>query len=553
MEKRITSIKVDNQDAPINSKGETRAIKINGTQGSGFSLEINDSSGNCILANPLENIEIPRSGVYILNQTFPDISTNTAGGLIEESYEIKITPHADVQTEFDIDLFLKPYEKQIKELEDFYKKYPYNFDGVEETEEIKELKNLSEEDTPEFFKGFQLPNMPKYESVDPITLYQYADPTITLNTSAPTEVSTTVSGGSDITVTRPAFSKSSVSTTQTLTIIENVGDSEAGSTAGFYYIKDNFNNSISKNTSFERIVTTSEEPKLGSYLILKPSTLTSVGSTTSGDITKGGQDYPINSDIKEGMFIKGVLIKEKIVHKSLDVKTCQIATNKFELSDTVGLIPDMICEVFGLGKFLIQSVDCGKNITIDRKVIIPEDTSITFIYRTSSTIGKVKTQINEDGNACVDLTNPIMIIDGMTLTLDDDISKVKSSSTLTGSGTNTIVIKNVINFLRFGKRNVTYTLDLNNIITRTPNALNYNVEVPKNSTSFSIKTIEGDIDRSTKTAVKTSEPKNGTASISGRTFSYTPNPDFVGNDRILYKLNDGTNDSAEKTINITVK
>ena len=61
------------------------------------------------------------------------------------------------------------------------------------------------------------------------------------------------------------------------------------------------------------------------------------------------------------------------------------------------------------------------------------------------------------------------------------------------------------------------------------------------------------MDSSTKTATKTSEPRNGTASISGRTFSYTPNPDFVGNDRILYTLSDGTNTSAEKTIYITVK
>jgi|TARA_R100000084_G_scaffold44867_2_gene18433 hypothetical protein len=547
MEKRITSIKVDNQNAPINSKGETRAIKIHGTQGSGFSLEINDSSGHCILEEPLKDIEVPRSGVYILNQAFPDISTNATGGLIEETYEIKITPHADVQTSIDLDVFLKPFEKQIKELEDFYKKYPYNFDGVEETEEIKELKNLSEKDIPEFFKGFQLPNMPKYEGVDPITLYQYADPTITLATSVPTEVSTTVSGSSDITATRPAFSKSSVSTTQTLTI------AEGEDIAGFYYVKDNFKNSISKNTSFERVVTTSEEPKLGSYLILKPSTLTSVGSTTSGTVTKGGQDYPINSDIKEGMSISGTLTKTKIVHKSLDVKTCQRATDRFELSDTVGLIPDMICEVFGLGKFLLESVECGKNIKINKKVVIPEDTSITFKYITSSTVSEVKTQINEDGNACVDLTNPIMIIDGMTFTFDEDNSKINSSFVFNGSGTNTVVIKNIIKFSNFGKRDVTYTLDLNNIITRTPNALDYNVEVPKNSTNFSIKTTEGDIDRSTKTAAKTSEPRNGTASISGRTFSYTPNPDFVGNDRILYTLSDGTNTSAEKIIYITVK
>ena len=63
MEKRITSIKVDNQNTPIKSKGETRGIKIHGTQGSGFSLEINDSTGYCILENPLQDVEIPQSGI----------------------------------------------------------------------------------------------------------------------------------------------------------------------------------------------------------------------------------------------------------------------------------------------------------------------------------------------------------------------------------------------------------------------------------------------------------------------------------------------------------
>jgi len=521
MEKRITSIKVDNQITPINSKGETRAIKIHGTQGSGFSLEINDSSGHCILEEPLKDIEVPRSGVYVLNQAFPDISTNATGGLIEETYEIKITPHADVITSY--------------------------FSDPSVVEALKSLENLKENDE---IPTDLIPPYIEYGDIDPITLYQYADPTITLATSAPTEVNTTVSGGSDITVTRPAFSKSSVSTTQTLTITEG-GD--GGDIAGFYYVKDNFKNSISKNTSFERVVTTSEEPKLGSYLILKPSTLTSVGSTTSGTITKGGQDYPINSDIKEDMSISGTLTKTKIVHKSLDVKTCQRATDRFELSDTVGLFPGMTCEVFGLGRFLLESVECGKNIKVNKKVIIPEDTNITFTYRASSTIANVHTQINENGDACVDLTEPIMIVDKMTLTLDDDNSKVNGSFRLTGSGTNTVVITNIINFSDFGKRDVTYTLDLNNIITRTPNARNFSVEVPKNSTNFSIKTTSGEMDSSTKTATKTSEPRNGTASISGRTFSYTPNPDFVGNDRILYTLSDGTNTSAEKTIYITVK
>ena len=96
MEKKITRLNVRNANTPIKSRGEVRSIKIHGTPGSGFSLEINDSNGDCILEEPLQNVEIPKSNVYILNQKFPDISTSATGGLIEESYEIILTPHADV-------------------------------------------------------------------------------------------------------------------------------------------------------------------------------------------------------------------------------------------------------------------------------------------------------------------------------------------------------------------------------------------------------------------------------------------------------------------------
>jgi len=525
MEKRITSIEVDNRNKPINSRGENRAIKIHGTQGSGFSLEINDSSGYCILKEPLQNIEVPKSGVYILNQVFPDISTNAVGGLIEETYEVKIMPHADVITSYLSD---PSVVKALKSLEN-----------------IKEDGEIPIDLIPPYIE---------YSGVDPITLYQYADPTITLTTSRPTEITTTVSGGSDINVKAPAFSTAVVEKTQTLTITET---SDGGDIAGFYYVKNNFKNSISKNTSFERVVTTSEEPKKGTYLILKPSTTTSVGSTTGTglfeNVTKGGQDYPISGEIKENMVVQGVLIKEKIVHKSLDVKTCQRATNRFELSDTVGLFPGMVCDVFGLSRFTIESVECGKNITVDEKVIIPKDTKITFTYRTSSAIDKIHTQVNENGDACIEITDPIVIVDKMTLTFDEDNSKVNGSFRFAGSGTSSVSLTNNIKFSNFGKRDVSYTLDLNNIITRTPNARDFNVEVPKNSTNFSITTTDSETDASTKTAAKTSEPRNGVATVSNRTFSYTPNPGFVGNDRILYELSDGTNTSAEKTINITVK
>ena len=93
MEKTITDIEAWGKSYNhIRSIGERRDIKIRGTKGAGFSIEINDSSGYCILEESLKDIEIPDTGVYILKQVFPSITT----GFKEEYYDINVTAHADV-------------------------------------------------------------------------------------------------------------------------------------------------------------------------------------------------------------------------------------------------------------------------------------------------------------------------------------------------------------------------------------------------------------------------------------------------------------------------
>ena len=488
MEKIITQVEAWSKSYDhIRSIGERRDIKIHGTKGAGFSIEINDSSGYCILEEPLKDIEIPDTGVYILKQAFPSITT----GFKEEYYEINVTAHADVR----------------------YASRRNN-----------------------------------------IKLYQYPDTTVTLATStSQTGPALTVSGGSDITVTKPAYFEGEVDKTQTLRITENPDD-----TAGYLYVKDNFNNSISKNTTFKRVITTKEEPKLDRYVILKPSTTVGIGSTVSGTVTKGSQNYPITGDIEPGMRVSGKITKDKVVHKSLEVPTCQRATDKFELSDTIGLFAGMKVKVDRVGVFIVVSVDCGKNITVDRKAVIQEGTTVTFYYEIINTIGSVQTQINEDGNACVTLTTNMIIADGMVLDLDKDTSKIKSRFSFAGSGTNEVVITNNITFSKFGKTDATHTLDLDNIITTTPNIKNIKVNIAKNSGENNINTKVNDYDASAKTVSEiTAYPKFGGSNAGARkgtrSVFYTPPTDFVGTDRILYKLSDGTNTSAEGRIDITVK
>ena len=471
MEKKITSIKVQDVETLINSRGETRQIKLRGTSGSGFSLEINDSDGDCILEEELNNIEIPTSGVYVLNQKFPSILTSATGGLVEEYYEIIITAHADVSCD-----------------------------------------------------------------LDKITLYQYPDVTLTLaNSSTQTGPAISVSGA-NVTVTRPAKHEKSIIQTQTLVITE-AGE---GDTAGFFYVKGNVNDSISKNTVITKRVKADVDSKRGKYAILKPLTTRTVDDVITGEVSVGMRVY-------------GKITKSKTIQKSLDVSNCRKATNKFQLDDTVGLLPSMFGSIDSINDFQIISVDCGKNITIDRKVVIPESTSVSFTYEVSSTIARVHTQFNEDGNACVDLSTEMMLIDGMDLELDDDASRVVSSFSFSGSGTDTVTLTLNADFSRFGTRSVTHTIDLDSIITRKPNARSFSIDIPKNASAHEISTSDFDYDSSTKTIAITGASKHGSTSISSRVIQYTPANGFVGVDKILYTLSDGTTESEEKTINITVK
>ena len=476
MEKRITHVEAKYMSEDyIKSSGELRDIKIYGTKGAGFSMEINDSSGYCILKEPLKDIEIPDSKVYVLKQYFPSITA----GFKEEYYDIIITPHADVT---------------------------YSGRG------------------------------------NNIRLYQYPNPTITLTKStSQSGPALSISGGDDIVVSSPTFKPTTnsgiiIEKTQTLTITENP------SADGFFYVKDNFNNSLSKNTVITKKVTTEEEPKLGKNVFLKPLT-----TRTVNDV--------VTQDIEPDMSVYGKITKNKIVHKSLEVPTCQRATDKFELSDTVGLFKGMKFKVNGVGTFFIMSVDCGKNITIDKKAIIPEGKVVSCDYEIFNSIGKVHTQIDVNGNACVDLKNTMMIVDGMVFSLDDSKSSIKASSSFTGSGTDTVVLTNNITISGFGKKDVTHTLDLDNIITRTPNANDIKVEIPKNSSNYEVKLTKDDFDASTKIITITTQPKHGSMSTGETRLDvfFSGNPDFVGTDVAFYTFSDGTNTSAEKRIDITVK
>ena len=507
IEKQIKLLEVQNDSRFISAKGESRIIRVVGTAGAGFTITIKDSSGCSIMEEELENIEIPKGGTYTFAQEFPDIITSAGGGLIKEYYEVTITPHADVML----------------------------YDGIEN-------------------------GIPTY------TLYQYPDPTITLaTTSSQTSPALSV-----------AVSGTATKRNQAGAFGDNIGESysnwiltitEDSATNGNFYIKStDFNGSIATDSVIKKIVKreVGEDPT-SVTLNLKPLTTRAIGSTTADNVTKGDDNFVISGDLTVGMTIKGKVEKTKTVTNSLEVPSCKRKTDKFELNNTTDLFEKMFIYINGVLSAQVISIDCERNITISKKIAIRQNTDIVFRHDIGATVLEVVSQINSEGNACIKVDRYAYIPDNVELEFDDNDSKVSGKISFSGSGTDSVVLTNEIYVTKYGIRDTTYTLDLDNIITRKPNAKDFNVEVTKNGRG-TIYLDNGDFDgnAASKVPTITQSSSNGTAtaydaSDSGYTrptIVYAPNTNFVGDDKVRYKLADddkATDFSDEKTIKITVK
>ena len=263
------------------------------------------------------------------------------------------------------------------------------------------------------------------------------------------------------------------------------------------------------------------------------------------------------------MNIYGKVEKTKIVTKSLEVPSCTKKTNRFSLSDTVGLLPGMILNIPGQPPVELISIDCSENITIDKKVVIQKNAEATFKHEVRSAIKEISSQLNNAGQTCIDVVSPIDVVDGMELEFDDDISRVRGTFAFTGSGSDTITLTSNISISKFGLHDTTYTWNLDDFITRTPNARDYDVVISKAAKAEVIVNLNNDdtdLNSSTKVAIITQEASNGVANVrSTGTITYTPFDEYVGEDVIFFVVIDGAEvsgapaRSVEKRINITIK
>ena len=259
------------------------------------------------------------------------------------------------------------------------------------------------------------------------------------------------------------------------------------------------------------------------------------------------------------MRFSGKIEKTKTIRKSIDLdihkepcddcdENIDIKTNKFEVDNTNDLFPGMM--VKGINFITnLESIDCGKSITLGSEHIINKNTDVTFSHAEVGTVRDIVGDLIKTN--CVRFPNNTEL----TFTKGND-SKLNASVTPNKSGAEAIVVTTVINSANFGQDDTTFTLDPDLFITNKPNACDQHITIGKNSSAITIDFTKCDPDynRYDKTVTVVDNFKNGqfsTTSISNS--SYTPNNNFVGKDRLVFTVSDSVNISEEKTIFITVK
>jgi hypothetical protein len=479
---------------PIKQTGETRKIELSGTPGSVFTITIKDSEGCNILDKDLNNVEIPRNGKFVLKQKFPSIYSSEGVSRTEQYYNINLTVAADV--------------------------YVSNY--IEKT----------------------------------TTIYQYKDPVVTFSKTYDTsgDLPTLTLAGNDVSVSGTVKEKSSVKKKYELTIQDS-------STATRLYVKDKgFKNNLVSSTSFDaKIDRCGDTGKSVTYYV---NPLTTRSTIVNGETS-------VDNNITSGMKLRCSIVKNKDVIALLDKDKNVIQTgscsdkkvNKFKLTDTNDLTVGMAV-IFETGEITnIESIDCSQSITTSSFHEINCNASITFFQKY---IARVNESITQSNKIQIALDRAIDIPHNAIVTFDDDKTILRGNVRVSGSGNtgadtaNQLKLTAELDVKRFGFRDTIKSFDLDKILSIKPNAYNQNIIISKDSSGFAIDMIKYDRDtnRTGKTGVVVKSPSNGILSAynaSNDTFTYTPNPGFVGKDFFTFQMKDDANTLSEvRTVCIKV-
>ena len=395
-------------------------------------------------------------------------------------------------------------------------------------------------------------------SVLKYTAWQFNDPTFSWSTTASTIANTLTGIPADGTgsVTGLANSYSSESTTHVVTLTRSSG------TNNYYFAPGNLllNDVMTRSDIIKKIIVDQTDKK----------ELECRGQITIAESTSN------RGDLEPGMTFTGKIQKTKTVYKSIDldehlqepcddIEILDILTNKFELENTTGLFSGMsVVGTNGDGRefnSILESVDCGKTITLASHHIISKGVGLTFTWNDGGEVGSV-------------VGNTLNLVGCVKLPKNTEISFSKSNKpningtiSVDKSGVNPITITTTINSFYFGQDDVTYTLELDSFITIKPPAKDQHVKGNKDEAA--VIDLRRSIEAYNKNDLVTTitvSPKNGTAALNdnSRYLTYTPAAGFTGKDKIKFTFAEsasgsfkssggGSAVSDEKTIFITIE
>jgi hypothetical protein len=381
-------------------------------------------------------------------------------------------------------------------------------------------------------------------------IYQYKVPVFTLTEAASTITSTSTTSNS-ITFSNPTTDTLVTTLTNTLSPLDR------------YYFKQPpiFRDLVSKSNVIKKVIQRNDRYDVSrvSEIVVLPSI-----SSAGGDV----DNILYQGDVEIGMRFEGTVNKTKIVTSSIDLDTdkepcddcdeVNIFTNKFEINTVDGIFVGM--HVTGKDwkdkEFLTELISINSNcIELSSTYAINKNTDLTFNHSETSWVSNVKT--TKSGQL-------ITVEPSITLPKGTEITFEKSNkSELDGivradlSKPGTAVLTTSIEDFEFGNEDVTFTLNVDDIITNIPNACDQNIIMGKNTTiNINFHACDSDYDSINKVVDIVAGPsfKHGKLTqVAGAVYTYEVDRGYVGSDKIVFKVADGAQTSAEKTIFITIR
>ena len=484
----------------VRAIGETVIIRINGLNKPMFTLTIKDSNGQSILNKKIENISLPESGEYSIEQDFPAIE----GDKTHEIYDLTIVPSADTS---------------------------YYYRDVRYESNIINRK-----------------------------IYQFKVPTLTLTKGTCSDCGTHSISGADTTMTHEALSKDNNFShlTHTFTVTRSSGNEL------YYIKDNlNMDDCIVRSDVIKKIVNRSEDSYNSDPIITFPikDKATAVGTESAGFTPSYSGDVKVGmkfeGTVQKTKTIMKIIELEESGEDCTDYsKTKPVKTNKFEVENTNDLFVGMNVEVNDFRTHLV-SVDCEKRITLADESILHAGDTLTFTYKTHGKVSEVGAT-SVDG-VVITLDEPVLFPRGTELSFTNfKAAALSGIMSVDKEGGSDMTVTTNISSAIFGQEDVTFTIEPDLFITTKPPAKDLYITVRRNSGENYINIIDRyfNINDASKTVNIVSGPTSGIVADKGRGAgyrTYVPGPNFTGRDKIRYTISDGVTTSDEKTIYITVK